>query len=106
MFNNLFPIYRIAFSLFHNNDNQQDPPELPIPNGHEQTENESEIKQVWSSNGESCPNGTIPIRRTTASEILAFSSISKFGKKMRTNGLEEHEVPNFNLICHIKTLKE
>ncbi|PWA82769.1 hypothetical protein CTI12_AA174760 [Artemisia annua] len=68
-----------------------DPPELPISNGHEQAENESEIKQVWNSNGESCPNGTIPIRRTTASEILASSSISNFGKKIRPNSLEEHE---------------
>ncbi|PWA37877.1 hypothetical protein CTI12_AA586510 [Artemisia annua] len=68
-----------------------DPPELPIPNGHEQAEKESEIKQVWSSNGESCPNGTIPIRRTTASDILSSSSISNFGKKIRPDSLATHE---------------
>ncbi|PWA45762.1 hypothetical protein CTI12_AA495390 [Artemisia annua] len=66
-------------------------PMLPIPNGHEQAEKASEIKQVWSSNGESCPNGTIPIRRTTASDILAFGSISNFGKKIRPDSLDTHE---------------
>ncbi|XP_076893067.1 protein neprosin-like [Bidens hawaiensis] len=56
------------------------PPKLP--KGHDNKTITSEIKQLWSSNGESCPNGTIPIRRTSASDILRFRPISKFGKKI------------------------
>ncbi|XP_076931843.1 protein neprosin-like [Bidens hawaiensis] len=52
------------------------PPELP--KGHDNAGNSQELNQLWNSNGESCPNGTIPIRRTTASDII---SISNFGKK-------------------------
>ncbi|GJY35503.1 putative neprosin [Tanacetum coccineum] len=62
-----------------------DPPELP--KGYDNTGAESEIKQLWNSNGESCPNGTIPIRRTNASEILKSISISKFAKRTRTNDI-------------------
>ncbi|KAM0020853.1 putative neprosin [Helianthus debilis subsp. tardiflorus] len=50
-----------------------------LPKGHDHIAgNNLEIKQLWNSKGESCPNGTIPIRRTSASDII---SISKFGKK-------------------------
>ncbi|KAL9991955.1 putative neprosin [Helianthus debilis subsp. tardiflorus] len=50
-----------------------------LPKGHDHIAgNNLEIKQLWNSNGESCPNGTIPIRRTSASDII---SISKLGKK-------------------------
>ncbi|KAI3730902.1 hypothetical protein L1987_62082 [Smallanthus sonchifolius] len=56
------------------------PPELP-KNDDDNAGNNSEIKQLWNSMGESCPNGTIPIRRTSASDILRYDSISRFGKK-------------------------
>ncbi|PWA94408.1 hypothetical protein CTI12_AA062420 [Artemisia annua] len=62
-----------------------DPPELP--KGYDNTRAESEIKQIWNSNGESCPNGTIPIRRTSASEILKSISISEFVKRARTKDI-------------------
>ncbi|KAJ0763297.1 putative neprosin [Helianthus annuus] len=54
------------------------PPELPKE--HANAGKNPEIKQLWNSKGESCPNGTIPIKRTRASDIFRFS-ISKFGKK-------------------------
>ncbi|KAL7204610.1 hypothetical protein ACSBR2_017648 [Camellia fascicularis] len=38
------------------------------------------INQLWHLNG-SCPEGTIPIRRTKKKEILGASSIKSFGKK-------------------------
>ncbi|KAI3516174.1 hypothetical protein L1887_15085 [Cichorium endivia] len=56
-----------------------DPPE--IPNGNKDGGLESEVKQLWSSNSESCPHGTIPIRRTTDGDILRSNSISEFGMK-------------------------
>ncbi|XP_071688626.1 uncharacterized protein [Rutidosis leptorrhynchoides] len=58
---------------------------LSLPNGNDNAGMESEIKQIWSSKGESCPNGTIPIRRTTASDILRSISISKSGRIFSTS---------------------
>nr|XP_043613332.1 uncharacterized protein LOC122585277 [Erigeron canadensis] len=69
-----------------------DPPEMP--KGHDSTTMETEIKQLWSSKGESCPNGTIPIRRTTASDVLRSMSISKSVKKVGRKGFsgaQDHE---------------
>ncbi|KAI3816780.1 hypothetical protein L1987_16484 [Smallanthus sonchifolius] len=59
---------------------KQDPPKLP--KGHDNRIIRSEMKQLWSSNGDSCPNGAIPIRRTSASDMLRSHSISKYGKKL------------------------
>ncbi|KAJ9554541.1 hypothetical protein OSB04_018586 [Centaurea solstitialis] len=57
---------------------------LEPSNEQKKEEIESEIRQIWSSKGESCPNGTIPIRRTSKYDILRSKSISKFGKKFST----------------------
>ncbi|KAJ9554542.1 hypothetical protein OSB04_018587 [Centaurea solstitialis] len=62
------------------------PPE-PL-NGHSRTRMESSLKQKWSSNGESCPRGTIPIRRTSEDEVLRSGSISRFGKKSNTRSMK------------------
>ncbi|MFS7991307.1 putative neprosin activation peptide [Helianthus anomalus] len=67
----------LFFYLFEINHNKQSLPELP--KGHDDIAgNNLEIKQLWNSKGELCPNGTIPIRRTSDSDII---SISKFGNK-------------------------
>uniref|UniRef100_A0A5B6Z0Q0 Neprosin PEP catalytic domain-containing protein n=1 Tax=Davidia involucrata TaxID=16924 RepID=A0A5B6Z0Q0_DAVIN len=58
-----------------------DPPERP--KGHNPTGMVSENFQLWSISGESCPEGTIPIRRTTEKDILRASSIRRFGRKIR-----------------------
>lgn len=42
--------------------------------------------QTWMNSGETCPDGTIPIRRTTERDILRSSSIRRFGKKRVING--------------------
>ncbi|KAD3336491.1 hypothetical protein E3N88_32010 [Mikania micrantha] len=52
-----------------------------LPKGDNNAGNNLEIKQLWNSKGVSCPNGTIPIRRTRASDVLRIISISKFRKK-------------------------
>lgn len=59
----------------------QDPPERP--KGHNPTGAVSEDFQLWSFSGESCPEGTIPIRRTTEEDVLRASSIGRFGRKVR-----------------------
>lgn len=59
--------------------NIQDPPERP--EGHDP---EGTIDfQLWSISGETCPEGTIPIRRTTEHDILRASSVKRFGRKPR-----------------------
>lgn len=63
---------------------------------------ETEVKQLWNSKGESCPQGTIPIRRQTESEIFTSDSISTFGKTTSRNDFSPsdngHEVQRFYLI--------
>ncbi|XP_074571947.1 protein neprosin-like [Curcuma longa] len=39
------------------------------------------IQQLWSSGGETCPEGTVPIRRTREEDILRASSARSFGRK-------------------------
>lgn len=59
----------------------QDPPERP--KDHNKMDVVGENFQLWSLSGESCPEGTIPIRRTTEQDMLRASSISRFGRKLR-----------------------
>lgn len=44
---------------------------------------EFENFQLWSLSGETCPEGTIPVRRTKEQDILRASSIRRFGRKIR-----------------------
>ncbi|XP_057472373.1 uncharacterized protein LOC130760966 [Actinidia eriantha] len=57
-----------------------EPPERPKGNDSEDTGTEK--FQLWTVSGESCPEGTIPIRRTTESDVLRASSVRGFGKKL------------------------
>lgn len=43
----------------------------------------SETFQLWSMSGEFCPEGTVPIRRTTENDMLRASSVQRFGRKAR-----------------------
>ncbi|XP_044949932.1 uncharacterized protein LOC123399598 [Hordeum vulgare subsp. vulgare] len=47
------------------------------------------ITQIWHQNG-TCPENTIPIRRTNEEDVLRASSIRRFGKKM------PRSFPHFN----------
>jgi len=67
----------------------QDP--LKRPKWHNQIGNLSDIFQLWSLSGESCPEGTIPIRRTTEQDLLRASSLNRFGRKLIDPG-NGHEV--------------
>ncbi|KAL3511321.1 hypothetical protein ACH5RR_030722 [Cinchona calisaya] len=59
-----------------------DPPERP--KGHDPTGILSEDFQLWRISGELCPQGTIPIRRTSEQDILRASSIRRFARKLPT----------------------
>ncbi|XP_022131433.1 uncharacterized protein LOC111004647 [Momordica charantia] len=58
-----------------------DPPERP--RGHKQPRTVTESFQLWSMDGETCPEGTVPIRRTTEEEMLRATSFQMFGRKVR-----------------------
>ncbi|XP_022775594.1 uncharacterized protein LOC111317431 isoform X2 [Durio zibethinus] len=58
-----------------------DPPERP--SGYNPNGMAAEDFQRWSMSGESCPEGTIPIRRTTEQDMLRASSVRRFGRKPR-----------------------
>ncbi|CAN7133863.1 unnamed protein product [Brassica rapa subsp. narinosa] len=58
-----------------------DPPEMP--KGQSQENESHEDFQLWSLTGEFCPEGTIPIRRTTEQDMFRASSVLKFGRKIR-----------------------
>ncbi|RDY02114.1 hypothetical protein CR513_14464 [Mucuna pruriens] len=78
-----------------------DPPERP--KGHNQMDILSENFQSWTLSGESCPEGTIPIRRTTEEDMLRASSVSKFGRKIprrvrRDTNSNGHELTKFMLV--------
>ncbi|WVZ20732.1 hypothetical protein V8G54_008054 [Vigna mungo] len=60
-----------------------DPPERPRGKNQTKVDRESESFQLWSDSGETCPEGTVPIRRTTEEDILRASSIRRFGRKPR-----------------------
>lgn len=63
----------------------QRPLDNPVgrPKGHDFNETEAYTYQLWADSGESCPEGTIPIRRTTEQDILRTSSTGRFGRKPR-----------------------
>ncbi|XP_045833318.1 uncharacterized protein LOC123924464 [Trifolium pratense] len=71
-----------------------DPPE--IPKEHNQMDNLNDIFQLWNLNGESCPEGTIPIRRTKEQDILRAGSISRFGRKILDENLHVHSIGYVN----------
>ncbi|KAL9326534.1 hypothetical protein ACSQ67_007179 [Phaseolus vulgaris] len=70
-----------------------DPPERP--KGHHNGETVTESFQLWTDSGEICPEGTVPIRRTTEQDFLRASSIRRFGRKVRRDSTgtgHEHAV--------------
>ncbi|KMZ72715.1 hypothetical protein ZOSMA_15G00530 [Zostera marina] len=57
-----------------------------------------ETFQTWTISGESCSDGTIPIRRTKEEDLLRASSIKKYGRKPKgrimsrdISGISNHE---------------
>ncbi|KAL3824868.1 hypothetical protein ACJIZ3_020897 [Penstemon smallii] len=58
-------------------------PPAERPKRHDLNDSVSESFQSWTNNGESCPEGSIPIRRTTEKDVLRANSIRRFGKKIR-----------------------
>jgi hypothetical protein len=57
--------------------------------------------QAWTDGGESCPEGTVPVRRTTRRDVLRASSARRFGMKPRARNVRRdstssgHEVSQY-----------
>ncbi|XP_042387146.1 uncharacterized protein LOC121979254 [Zingiber officinale] len=58
-----------------------DPPERPKGHAPDDTAAAGDEFQLWRTSGESCPEGSVPIRRTTEEDILRASSVKRFGRK-------------------------
>lgn len=71
---------------------QEEPVERPkfIKGGgeeHEEEEASFVFPQAWTDGGESCPEGTVPVRRTTRRDVLRASSARRFGMKPRARNV-------------------
>lgn len=47
--------------------------------------------QTWHRNGTRCPRGTVPVRRSTAHDVLRAKSLFDFGKKQRAPALARRQ---------------
>ncbi|XP_073036093.1 protein neprosin-like isoform X2 [Primulina eburnea] len=73
------------------------------PKGNDSFDSTTETFHSWIDSGELCPDGSIPIRRTTEEDVLRASSIRRFGKKLgrsvrrdTTSSGHEHAVAYVN----------
>ncbi|CAO2183751.1 unnamed protein product [Urochloa humidicola] len=59
-----------------------DPPVRPKEHHHRPNPNDTADAgvQLWAASGESCPEGSVPIRRTTEADVLRASSVRRFGR--------------------------
>nr|GMC47173.1 uncharacterized protein LOC109172166 [Ipomoea batatas] len=57
--------------------------EHPVPKAHNNSNHEfKSFFQVWRKSGETCPEGTVAIRRTTEQDILRAGSVRKFRREV------------------------
>ncbi|THU65833.1 hypothetical protein C4D60_Mb05t07820 [Musa balbisiana] len=57
-----------------------DPPERPRGHNPAGTTTDDSF-QLWRTSGESCPDGTVAIKRTKEEDVLRASSVKRFGRK-------------------------
>ncbi|OEL17705.1 hypothetical protein BAE44_0021276 [Dichanthelium oligosanthes] len=61
----------------------QRPLDPPVrPKGHHRRPNDTADAgvQLWAASGESCPEGSVPIRRITEADVFRASSVRRFGR--------------------------
>ncbi|CAN0901186.1 hypothetical protein LINGRAHAP2_LOCUS21277 [Linum grandiflorum] len=69
------------------------PPERR-PKGNETSEETGESSQLWADSGECCPEGTVPIRRTTEKDVLRANKLRRFGRKRPIRHLRRDSAGN------------
>ena len=92
----IVPIFKLSF--FWGGGFLQEEPERP--KGQERIGKSrmmEESYQLWHQTGEVCPEGTIPVRRTTEEDMMRASTIKRFGRKpprlvRRDSSSSDHEV--------------
>ncbi|CAN6164014.1 unnamed protein product [Urochloa humidicola] len=52
------------------------------------------VVQAWHATGEACPEGTVPIRRTTEKDLLRASSLRRYGRKPVHRGVRRDSTSN------------
>ncbi|KAG6389196.1 hypothetical protein SASPL_150655 [Salvia splendens] len=72
--------------LLKNHKIQKIPPEMPkglkmAETGVRGDNGNRSVWQMWHQKGQRCPKGTVPIRRSTARDVLRAKSVYHFGKK-------------------------
>ncbi|TVU11234.1 hypothetical protein EJB05_44807 [Eragrostis curvula] len=67
-----------------------DPPERPK----NFTVADDVVMQAWHATGEECPEGTVPIRRTTEKDLLRASSLRRYGRKPARRGVRRDSTSN------------
>ncbi|CAN1347883.1 hypothetical protein LINPERPRIM_LOCUS41270 [Linum perenne] len=77
---------------------QQVPPDRR-PKGNETSDGTGESSQLWADSGESCPEGTVPIRRTTEKDILRANKLRRFGRKRPIRHLRRDSAGNGHEVC-------
>lgn len=75
----------------------QVPPKRPKANESTDSMTDTSSFQLWTVSGESCPEGTVPIRRTTEKDVMRASTLQRFGRKIirgvrRDTMSSDHEV--------------
>ncbi|XP_019435496.1 PREDICTED: uncharacterized protein LOC109341998, partial [Lupinus angustifolius] len=70
---------------------------LMVYNSSEYTTNGVENIQLWSASGEECPEGTLPILRTTEEDLLRVSNITRFGQKTIHDRMDLHSYANVSV---------
>ncbi|RRT83884.1 hypothetical protein GW17_00011571 [Ensete ventricosum] len=76
----------------------QDPPERP--RCHTGDGMADDVVQLWTASGETCPEGTVPIRRTKEEDILR---IKRFGRKPFARAPQSTNVIR-NRVCRGRTI--
>ncbi|KAL6848107.1 hypothetical protein ACP4OV_022235 [Aristida adscensionis] len=73
---------------------EEEPAERPRPKVGEEDLEPAFFSQAWSDGGERCPEGTVPVRRTTARDLLRATSARRFGMKPRASALRRDSTSN------------
>lgn len=68
--------------------------------GEDKEDAASVFPQAWSDGGESCPEGTVPVRRTTRRDVLRASSALRFGMKPRASNLRRDSTSSGHEVSH------
>lgn len=84
---------------------QDEPAERPKCGAAEAVQEEEAVfPQAWTDGGDSCPLGTVPIRRTTERDLLRSSSVRRFGMKPRAGNVRRDSTSDGHEVSQSKPM--